>query len=287
MLCKLGGTQKRPVTLHTDKDPPSAGLLLVQRQLCHVAEVLAAARAAVGFLVVVDELVPNQTGGHGERHATLRTLMRPHAAVNGLMLCQVGRFREALGTDGADVWTHSHVDFLVFGHATGQGECFPTVRTGERSFSQVLPLVALQGKGLVEGLPTVCAWEGLVVGVHVSLMLSQVRGAYEILSTGVTDVGLLTRVCADVFAIIRGPDVCFHTEGAVIWSLTRVQTFVLLQCALMRICFTTDVTHMWLESGVCLQVTLQVTEFLESPVAVCAFEGTLLSIYRSPSFQGK
>lgn len=62
--------------------------------------------------------------------------------------------------------------------------------------------MALQGEGFVEGLATVRAWEGLVIGVHVSFMLPQVRGANEILATSVTDIGLFTSVCADMLAVI-------------------------------------------------------------------------------------
>lgn len=86
MLCKLCGTLERFVTLYTDKDPAGTGLLLVELQLREVAEVLATARAAVRLLVVVNELVTNQTGGHGERHAALSALMRPHSTVNGFVL---------------------------------------------------------------------------------------------------------------------------------------------------------------------------------------------------------
>ncbi len=128
--------------------------------------------------------------------------MGPHSAVNGHMLSQVGGLCEALGAHRADVWTHSHVDLLVLGHSTGQSEGLPTVRAGERSFSQVLPLVTLQREGFIEGLATVRAWEGLVIGVHVPLMLSQVRGANEIFATSITDVGLFTRVRADMLAVI-------------------------------------------------------------------------------------
>lgn len=87
-------------------------------------------------------------------------------------------------------------------HATFQSEGLPTVRAGERSFSQVLTLVPLQGEGLIEGLATLHAREGLVIGVDVPLVLSQVRGSNEILATRVTDVGLFTSVCADMLAVI-------------------------------------------------------------------------------------
>jgi len=60
VLRKLCGTLKRLVTLYADKDPPSTGLLLVKLQLCNVAEVFAADRAAVGLLFIVYELVTNQ-----------------------------------------------------------------------------------------------------------------------------------------------------------------------------------------------------------------------------------
>lgn len=156
----------------------------------------------MGFLFIVDVLVTNEARGHGKRHAALFTLMRPCSAVNGLVLGQVGRLGETLGTHRADVGTHSCVDLLVLCHTTGQSEGFPTVGAGERSLSQVLPLMTLQGEGFIEGLATVRAREGLVIGMHVPLMLSQVRGADEILATSVTDVGLLTSVCADMLAVI-------------------------------------------------------------------------------------
>ncbi len=59
MLRKLCGTLERFVTLHTDKDPASTGLLLVKLQRFEVAEVFVADCAAVGFLFVVDVLVAN------------------------------------------------------------------------------------------------------------------------------------------------------------------------------------------------------------------------------------
>lgn len=62
--------------------------------------------------------------------------------------------------------------------------------------------MALQGQGFIKSLATVCAGEGLVVGVHVPLVLPQVRGANEILATSVADVGLLPSVCADMLAVI-------------------------------------------------------------------------------------
>lgn len=156
----------------------------------------------MGFLFIVDVLVTNKARGHGKRHAALFALMRPCSAVNGLVFSQVGRLGETLGAHGADVRTHSRVDLLVLRHTTGQGEGFPTVGAGERSLTQVLALMTLQGEGFIEGLATVCAREGLVIGMHVPLMLSQVRGADEILATSVTDVGLLTSVCADMLAVI-------------------------------------------------------------------------------------
>lgn len=202
MLCKLSGTLERFVTLYTDKDPSSAGLLLVKLQLSEVAEVFAAARTTVGFLVAVDELVTHQAGRHSKCHTAFCALVRPHATVDGFMLCQIRGFGETFGADGADIWTHAFVDFLVLCHTTGKGKCFSTVGTGERPLPQVLTLVTLQGQGLIEGLTTVGTWERLVVGVHVSLMLSQVRGPDEILAAGVTDVGLFTSVCADMLAVI-------------------------------------------------------------------------------------
>lgn len=202
MLCKLCSTLEGFVTLHTHKDPSSAGLLLVKLQRGQVTEVLAAARAAVGFLFIVDVLVTNKAGSHGKRHAALGALVGSLSAVNGLVLGQVGGLREALGAHRADVRTHSPVDLLVLCHATGQSKGLPAVGTGERSFSQVLTLMSFQREGFIKGLATVRAWEGLVVGVHVPLMLSQVRGANEILSASVTDVGLLTGVCADMLPVI-------------------------------------------------------------------------------------
>lgn len=233
MLFKFCGTLKRFVALYADKDPPSARLLLVELQLCDLAEVLAAAGAAVWLLVVVNELVAYQAGSHGKCHTALPTLVRPDSAVDGFVLCQVGGFRETLGAHGANKRTYSHVDFLVLHHAAGQSEGFPTVGTGEGSFPEMLPLVAFQGERFVEGLATVCAWERLVVGVHVPLVLSQIRGADKILSAGFTDVRFLARVCADVLAVIRGPDVRFVTKGTAVWSFPSVQTLVLLQRTLM------------------------------------------------------
>lgn len=90
MLRKLCGTQERLVTLCTHKDPPSTGLFLVKLQRGQVAKVLAAACAAVGFLFIVDVLVTNEAGNHGERHAALCALVWPLSAVNGLVLGQVG-----------------------------------------------------------------------------------------------------------------------------------------------------------------------------------------------------
>lgn len=278
MLSQLCGALERLVALHADKDPPSARLLLVKLQHGQEAKALAAARAAVGFLFTVDVLVPHEAGGHGKRHAALGALMGPRSAVNGLVLGQVGRLREALGAHRADVRTNSGVALLVLCHATGQSEGFATVGAGERPLSKVLPLVALQGEGFVEGLATVRAGEGLVVGMHVPLVLPQVRGANEILPTSVTRVGLFTGVCADVLAVIRGPDVGLDTEGAVIWSFTRVEALVLLQRALVGVSLATYVAHVWLEAGVRLQVTLQVAELLKSPVAVGALEGTVLFV---------
>lgn len=187
-----------------------------------MAKALAAACAGVAFLFTVDALMANEAGSHGESHAALFALVWPHSAVNGLVLGQVGGLCETLGAHRADVWTHSCVDLLVLYHATGQSECLPTVRAGERSFSQVLPLMALQGEGFIEGLVTMQAWEGLVIGMHVPLMLSQVRGANEILAASVTHIGLFPSVCADVLAVIRGPDIGLNTEGAVIGSFTSV-----------------------------------------------------------------
>ena len=194
MLCKLCGTLERFVTLHTDKDPPSTGLFLVKLQLSEMAEVFAATCATVGFLFAVDKLVTNQAGRHCKCHTALSTLERPHSTVNGFMFGQVRGFSEAFGTHGADIWTHSLVDFLVLGHTTGEGKCFSTVRTGERPFPQVLTLVTLQGQGFIEGLAAVCTWERLVIDVHVSLMLPEVRGADEILATSVTRVAKCRQV---------------------------------------------------------------------------------------------
>lgn len=59
MLCKLCGTLERLVTLHTDKDRPSTGLILVKLQCGWVAEALAAAFAAMSLLFAVDELMTN------------------------------------------------------------------------------------------------------------------------------------------------------------------------------------------------------------------------------------
>jgi len=118
------------------------------------------------------------------------------------MLGQVGGFCETLGAHGTDIWTYSSVDFLMLRQAAGQCECFPTVGAGEGPLSQVFTLMTLQGEGFIEGLTTVRAGERLVVGVHVPLMLPQVRGADEILAASVTDVGLLTSVCANMFAVV-------------------------------------------------------------------------------------
>lgn len=57
-----------------------------------------------------------------------------------------------------------------------------------------------------------------------------------------------------------------------------VQTLVLLQRALVRVSLATYVAHMRLEACVRLQVTLQVAELVESPVAVCALEGAMLCV---------
>lgn len=108
-----------------------------------MAKVLAAPWATVGFLFIVDELVANQARSHGKCHTTLCTLIRPHAAVNGLVLGQVGGLCETLGAHRADIWTHSGVDFLVLRHTTGQGKCLPTVRAGEGPFSKMLSLMTL------------------------------------------------------------------------------------------------------------------------------------------------
>lgn len=202
MLCKLCGTLERLVTLHADKDPPSTGLLLVELQRGEVAEALAAARAAVALLLTVDVLMTNEAGSHGKSHAALFALVWPHSAVNGLVLRQVGGLCETLGAHRAGVRTHSCVDLLVLCHATGQGERHPTVGAGERSFSQVLPLMTLQGEGFVEGLATVRARERLVVGVHVPLVLAQVRGPNKVLAASIADVGLFPSVCADMLAVI-------------------------------------------------------------------------------------
>lgn len=275
VLCELCGAPERLVALHADKDPPSAGLLLVKLQRGEVAEGLAAARAAVAFLLAVDELMANETGRHGESHAALVALVRPHSAVNGLVLRQVGGLCETLAAHRAGVRTHSCVALPVLGHATGQGERHPAVGAGERSFAQVLPLVALQGEGFVEGLVAVCAWERLVVAVHVPLVLAQVRGANEVLAARIADVGLLPRVRADMLAVIRRPDVGLNAERAVIGPLAGVQTLVLLQRALVRVRLATYVAHVRLEACVRLQVTLQVAELVESPVAVRALEGAM------------
>lgn len=167
-----------------------------------MAEVLAAARAAVGFLFIVDVLVTNEAGNHGERHAALCALVWPLPAVNGLVLGQVGGLCETLGAHGADERTHPCVDLLVLRHATFQSEGLPAVGAAERPLSQVLTLVTLQGEGFIEGLATLRAREGLVVGVDVPLVLSQVRGSDEVLAARVTDVGLFTSVCADMLAVI-------------------------------------------------------------------------------------
>lgn len=278
VLSELRGTLEGLVTLHADKDPSSTRLLLVELQCGRVTKVLAAARAVVGFLLTVDVLVTHEARCHGERHAALCALVGPRAAVNGLVLGQVGRLGEALGAHRADVRTNPRVDLLVLCHPTGQSEGFAAVGAGERPLSQVLPLVALQGEGLIEGLAAVRAWEGLVIGVHVPLMLPQVRGTNEILPTGVTCVGLFTCVCADMLAVIRGPDVGLDAEGAVVWSFSRVEAFVLLQRALMGVSLATYVAHMWLEASVRLQVTLQIAELLKSPVAVGALEGPVLFV---------
>lgn len=174
MLSKFCGTLERFVTFCADKNPPSTVLLLMKLQFCWVAKILAAAHAVVGFLFTMYELVTNKTGSHGKCHATFCALMGPHSAVNGFMLGQVGGLCETLGAHRADKRTHPSVDFLVLCHAAGQGKPLLTVGAGEGSFSQVLTLVALQSKGFIEGLAAVRAWEGLVIGVHVPLMLPQV-----------------------------------------------------------------------------------------------------------------
>lgn len=113
VLCQLCCTLEGFVALDADEDPACTVLLLVQLQRGQVAEILAAAGAAVGFLFVVDVLVTYEAGSHGECHAALWALMGPRAAVDGLVLHQVGGLGEALGAHRADVRTHSGVDLLV------------------------------------------------------------------------------------------------------------------------------------------------------------------------------
>jgi len=278
MLCELCGALEGLVALHADKNPPGARLLLVKLQRGEVAKVLAASRASVGFLFAVDVLVTHEAGGHGERHAALGALVGPRSGVDGLVLSQVGRLGETLGAHRADVRPNAGVALLVLGHAAGQSEGFAAVGAGEGPLPQVLPLVALQGEGLVESLVAVRAREGLVVGVHVPLVLPQVGGANEILAAGVAHVGLFAGVCADVLAVVGGPDVGLDAEGAVIRPLARVETLVLLQRALVGVRLAANVARVRLEARVRLQVTLQVAELLEGPAAVGALEGTVLFV---------
>lgn len=118
------------------------------------------------------------------------------------MFGQVGGLGKALGADGAHIRTHPCVDLAVLLQSAGQRECFAAVRTGERSLPEVLALVALQGEWFIEGLATVGAGEGLVVCMHVTLVLPQVRGADEVLATAVADIGLFPCVGSDVLAIV-------------------------------------------------------------------------------------
>lgn len=235
VLCELRGTLESLVTLHTDKDPPGTRLLLVALQSSRAAEGHAAACAVVGPLSGMDTLVTDQAGHHGKCHPALRTLVGADAAVYGLVLQQVGGLGEGLGTDQAGVGSHPGVHLLVLCHAAGHGKGFPTNGTAEGPLAQMGSLMAEQGQRLVEGPAALRTWKGFVVGVHVALVLPQVRGAHKVLAAGLAHVWLLSGVRADVLAVIGGPDVGLVTEGAVVWSLSGVQALVLLKRALVGI----------------------------------------------------
>ncbi|PWA14459.1 hypothetical protein CCH79_00011043 [Gambusia affinis] len=141
-----------------DKDPAGTGLLLVELQLREVAEVLATARAAVRLLVVVNELVTNQTGGHGERHAALSALMRPHST-----------------------------DFVKHLEHTEQTNGRTPMWTFWCSAMRLARANALPQSGQEKGLSPRClrSWRFRERG------LLKVGGADEILAACFTDVGLL------------------------------------------------------------------------------------------------
>lgn len=256
----------------------------MQPKCLRLAEALAAAAAAqtlpssAAGPAAMQVAVPHQSGRGGKRQAALLALVGSLAAVDGLVLGQVGRLGEALVADGAGVRPHAGVGLPVLCHAAGQAEGLAAVGAGKGPLAQVLALVALQRQGLVESLAAVRAREGLVIGVRVAFVLAQVGRADEVFAAGAAGVGFLTGVRADVLAVVRGPDVRPGAEGAVVGTLARVQTLVLLQRALVGVGLAARVAHVRLEARVCLQVTLEVAELLEGPVAVRTLEGTLLCI---------
>lgn len=235
VLSELRGTLKSLVTLYTYKDPPGTRLLLVALQSSCAAEGPAAACAVEGPLSSMDALVTDQARYHGERHPALGAFVGTDAAVHGLVLQQVGGLGEGFGADQAGVGSHPGVHHLVLCHAAGHGKGFPTNGTAEGPLAQMGSLMAEQGQRLVEGPAALRTWKGFVVGVHVALVLPQVRGAHKVLAAGLAHVWLLSGVRADVLAVIGGPDVGLVTEGAVVWSLSGVQALVLLKRALVGI----------------------------------------------------
>lgn len=209
--------------------------------------------------------------------------MWPHSTVNCEMFREIGGLSESFGANRAGVGTHAAVNFSVLCHATGQGKRFPAFRTNKGPLAQMCTLVAEKRQGFVEGFATLLAEERLVVGVHVALMFPQVRGAHKILSTFLTDVRLLSGVCSDVFAEVRGPNVAFLTKRALVRSFACVEPLVLLKSPLVRVGLPAHVANMWFKTAVSIDVAQQVAGLFESPVAVSALVRTVfrVSLYSS------
>lgn len=286
VLRELGCSPKGSVAAPADKDASCAALLLVQQQAVELAEVPAARGASVRLLFHVHESVPDQAGRGGKGRSAVSASEGSLAAVGGLVLCQIRGLGKSLGANRAHVRPHALVRFLMLHHAAREREGLPAVRARERPLPQVRAFMALQGQWFVEGPAATRARVRLVVCVHVALMFAKVGGPNEVLATGGAIVGLLPRVSADVFAVVRRPDVGFGAEGAAVRPLPRVQPLVLLQRTLVGVSLPADVTHMRLEAGVRLQVTLEVTQLLEGPGAVGALEGSVLRVYCSTLFHG-
>ena len=120
-----------------------------------------------------------------------------------------------------------------------------------------------QGKGL--SLRCVLRW---------CLRRSEERA--KAFSQSAQPLGPLTRVGADVLAVVRGPGVVSGAEGARVGLLARVQAAVLLQRALVQVGFAAELAGVGLGPAVCLPVAQQVAGLLEGLPALQTLVGMLL-----------